>query len=98
LQLQTPPFIEHHPDKAIAIPHHLIELSGGITEGFDRQVGQVTDKRAPFVEPPGNIADHDQVDITPFMQLTLDIGTKDDNPGDWIPLADSIREYLESLL
>jgi hypothetical protein len=70
----------------------------GITEGFDRQVGQVTDERAPFVKPPGDISDHDQVNVTSFMEFTPDIGTKDDDPGDGIALPDPISKDPKFLL
>jgi hypothetical protein len=70
---------------------------GSITEGFDRQVCQVTDERAPFVKPPGYIPDHDQVDITPFMEFTPDVGTKDDDPGDSISFPDPICKDTEFL-
>jgi hypothetical protein len=85
-------------DEDIILADHLIELMGGVTEGFDRQVGKVTDERAPFVKSPGDIPDHDQVNVTSFMQFTADIGTKDDDPGDRIVFPDPISKYPQFLL
>ena len=69
-------------DEGVFVPDQFGKLFLGVTERFDREVGQTEDGRRPFVGPFAKVPDDDEVDVALLVKVAAGKRSVEDDGGD----------------
>ena len=84
-------------DERVFAPDQFGELFFGVAERFDRENGEIEDGRRQLMVPLAEVPDDDEVDITPFVEVTVGKRPIQDDGGDASVCPDRLCEIPDLL-